>query len=134
MIFKEKGKRKKGRKQKQNTYESAYIITKRYYNIILFFTFTIDGSFQTKSDTLTRFTRICKIIWLARIWPTYIARGEFCMLINMYLAFSFFFFFLILLFAMITLLQLSIYIYVQMFCESYVINRKVNKAFPLVQN
>ena len=56
------------------------------------------------------------------------------MLINMYLAFPFFFFFLILLFAMITLLQLSTYIYVQMFCESYVINRKVNKAFPLVQN
>lgn len=87
-----KKEKEKGRKQKQNTYESAYIITKRYYNIILFFTFTIKGSFQTKSDTLTRFTRIYKIIRLARIWPTYIARGEFCMQINMYLAFSFFFF------------------------------------------
>lgn len=92
MIFKEKGKRKRKEAKAKHIRISIYHnqTVLQYHS---FFYFYDRWKFLDKIRYPHAVSKIYKIIRLARIWPTYIARGEFCMLINMYLAFPFFFFF-----------------------------------------
>ena len=133
MIFKEKGKRKRKEAKAKHIRISIYHnqTVLQYHSFFYFYDrWKFLDKIRYPHAVYKNLQNYLAGTYMANV---YSQRGV--LYANKYVfGFFLFFFFLILLFAMITLLQLSTYIYVQMFCESYVINRKVNKAFPLVQN